>query len=301
MKKIYIYAGIGGWLALITIIILMSVSIPDDQKIEKKFQMNQIVTHPISEDHSIAVKVTNATIVLDSQTCIFEICDDRDPGKYVLTVMMNITNLGDDDFFDSPHQFEIEDSNGQRYILTDRESDLVHVSKGESFTSKISYDVDIPILQYSLILKQHWSDKETLIVLDHLQKLRPSLCQGMADCFGGFIKNIIDGDTLDILDIESGQVKRIRLSLVDTPEINEENFDNARDFTSGFCPVDSYVLFDQDDGQIDGSFGRMIGKLFCNGNQLNDKLLEHNLAHIDTRFCGVSEYGNETWAKTFGC
>lgn len=311
MKKIYIYTGVGAWLVFLLIIIVgITASNPsDNQDVEKRrtFQMNEVVTHPISDDQNIAVKVTDASIVLDSktpQTCILNNCiDDRKPGKYVLTIIMDITNLGDDEYYDSPYSFEIEDNNGKRYSLATRYLGFnsIEISKGESYKAKIVYDVDLPMSQYTMVLKKHWSDIETVISLGNLQKFKPNLCQGNADCFGGFVKKIVDGDTLDILDIKSGDVKRIRLSLVDTPEIGETNFENAKDFTSGFCPIDSYVLFDEDDGQTEGSFDRMIGKLFCEGESIQNSLLEHGLAVIDTRFCGVSEYSEESWAQNYGC
>lgn len=311
MKKIYLYAGIGAWLVFLLIIIVgITASDSSDNHVVKErrtFQMNEVVTHPISDDHNIAVKVTDASIVLDSktpQTCILSNCiDDRKPGKYVLTVMMDITNLGNDEYYDSPYSFEIEDSNGKRYGLASRQLGFnsIEISKGESYTAKIVYDVDLPMSQYILVLKKHWSDTETAISLDKLQKFRPALCQGNADCFAGFVKKIVDGDTLDILDIESGEVKRVRLSLVDTPEVGETNYENAKDFTAGFCPENSYVLFDEDDGQTDGSYDRQIGKLLCEGEPIDENLLEHGLAVIDPRFCEVSEYAYESWAQNYGC
>jgi len=311
MKKIYLYAGIGGWLVLIFLIIVgITTSDSSENQIDEErrtFQMHEVVTHPVSNDDHIAVNVTEANIVLDSktpQTCIFGDCiDDRKPGKYVLTVMMEITNLSNDEYYDSPYEFEIEDANGKRYGLASRDLgfSITEVSKGESYQTQIIYDVDIPLSQYKLILKQPWSDTETAISLDKLQKFRSELCQGTADCFAGFVDNVVDADTLDILDIESGEIKRIRLSLVDTPEVGETNFENARDFTAGFCPVKSYVLFDEDDGQTDGSYERQIGKLLCEGKPIHENLLEHELAVIDTSFCGVSEYANEPWAQKHGC
>ena len=269
--------------------------------------MQEVVTHAITEDQNIAVKITDANIILDSktpQTCILEDCvDDRDPGKYVLTVTAKITNLSLDEYYDSPILFQVEDMQGKRY---DSASGLFgfgmqSLSKGESYSTKMKYDVDPPISQYYLILKQHWSDNETIILLDGMQKLRPELCSGDSDCFGGFVEKIVDGRTIDILDIESMEVKRVILALIDTPEVGGVNYENTKDFTEGFCPIDSYVLFDEDDGQTERSFERQIGKLYCEGESINEKLLEHDLAIIDTRSCKVSEYADEPWIQNYGC
>ena len=311
MKKIYLYGGIGGWLVLIFFIIV-GITTSDSSKIQvdeekRTFQMYEVVTHPVSNYNNIAVKVTEANIVLDSktpQTCVFGSCiDDRKPGKYVLTVMMEITNLANDEYYDRPYEFEIEDTDGKRYDLASREHEfsISKISKGESYQTQIIYDVNVPLSQYKLILKQPWSDTETAISLDKLQKFRPELCQGTADCFAGFVENIVDGGTLDILDIESNKVKQIKLSLVDTPNVGEVNFENAKDFTTGFCPIKSYVVFDEDDGQTDGSYDIEIGKLLCEGKPIHENLLKHELAVIDTMFCGTSEYAHEPWAKNYGC
>ena len=145
MKKIYLYAGIGGWLVLLFFIIVgLTMSDSSDNQVEERrtFQMNEVVTHPISDDDNIAVKVTGANIILDSktpQTCVFGDCiDDRKPGKYVLTVMMDITNLGSDEYYDSPYQFEIEDANGKRYGLASRDLgfSIPEVSKGETYQTQ---------------------------------------------------------------------------------------------------------------------------------------------------------------------
>ena len=270
------------------------------------FGMHEVVTHKISDDQHIAVKVTGADIVLDSKTpktCFLGKCaDDRDPGKYILAVMMDVTNLGNDEYYDSPYKFEIEDNEGERYVPADRHVrlNLQDIARGETYKTEIVYDVNPPISRYTLVLKQDWSDKETLISLDILQKLRPEMCRGEADCFGGFVEEVIDGDTIDILDVESGQIRRIGL-LVDAPGDGEVNHRNARDFVVGFCPIGSYVLFDEDDRQVRESGEKQIGNLFCEGEPISNRLLEHELAVLGSEFCEVSEYAHELWTRNFGC
>ena len=311
MKRIYLVAGIGGWVVLLLFIIVgITTSSTSENQIDaerRTFQMHEVVTHAVSDNESIAVKITEANIILDSktpQTCVFGDCvDDRKPGKYVLNVMMDITNLASEKYRNNPYQFEIEDVDGKRYDLASRDLRFgaPAMSKGESSSTQIAYDVDVPQSQYKLILKQSWSDTETAIELDKLQKFRPELCQGDTDCFAGFVDSVVDGNTLNVLDIEAGQVKRVELSLIDTADVGEANYENARDFTAGFCPVKSYVLFDEDDGQAGDSEDKMIGKLFCEGKLVHTNLLEHGLAVINTELCEISEYAQETWAKNNGC
>lgn len=108
----------------------------------------------------------------------------------------------------------------------------------------------------------------------------------------GKVNHVVDGDTLDINDI------RIRLSLVDTPERGDPGFKEATQFVVKLCLRENAEV-DMDDGQRRGSFGREIGVVYCDGENLNEQLMENNLGIIDTRFCEKSEFSNDKWAKPY--
>src|SRR5437879_189431 len=74
-------------------------------------------------------------------------------------------------------------------------------------------------------------------------------CKGSAACFTDTVTYIVDGDTLDI-----GST-RIRLALVNTPEVGQPGYAEARQFTAQTCPVGSSALVDEDDGQTGGATG----------------------------------------------
>jgi len=120
-------------------------------------------------------------------------------------------------------------------------------------------------------------------------------CKGKAKCFSGIVARIIDGDTIVVDD------NSIRFSLVNTPEWGDDDYFQARNYIANLCPIGSQVRVDEDDGQTQRSFGRIIGKIFCNGVILNEEILESGHAVILTNFCPVSEFANESWAKKFGC
>lgn len=120
-------------------------------------------------------------------------------------------------------------------------------------------------------------------------------CTGNALCISGFVTRIIDGDTIVVDD------KSIRFALVNTPEWGDKDYVQAGKYIETICPVGSQVLVDEDDGQTQRSFGRIIGKIYCNGYILNEAILESKHAVILTQFCLVSEFANESWAKKFGC
>lgn len=120
-------------------------------------------------------------------------------------------------------------------------------------------------------------------------------CSGEAQCITGKVSKIVDGDTIKVDD------KSIRFALTSTPEINDERGILAKGYVEKICPVGSTVLVDEDDMQTDGSYGRIIGLIKCNGIILNESVLESGYGEILTSYCKTSEFGNSDWAKRFGC
>ena len=120
-------------------------------------------------------------------------------------------------------------------------------------------------------------------------------CSGDAICLKGKITKIVDGDTIDVNDT------RIRLALTSTPELDTQEGIIARDYLNKICPVGSDVLVDEDDGQPDGSYNRIVGKVICQGKMLNEEILKGGLGVIDTFHCTQSEFRKELWAMNFGC
>ena len=115
---------------------------------------------------------------------------------------------------------------------------------------------------------------------------------------GGKVTKIVDGDTLDI------DGTRIRLALVNTPEREETGYAEATEFTRLHCPVGSTAMYDMDDGQRDGSYGRVIAKVWCFGypvetpdTSLNAMLVNSGHAEIFHRFCNTSEFSSDEWAN----
>lgn len=108
----------------------------------------------------------------------------------------------------------------------------------------------------------------------------------------GIVTKVVDGDTLDINGI------RIRLALVDTPEINQPGYDRAKQFLESLCLGKKGEL-DVDSGQRRGDrHGREIGVVYCDGINTNEKLMSNNLARILVQFCDITEFANENWTIT---
>ena len=108
----------------------------------------------------------------------------------------------------------------------------------------------------------------------------------------GNVTKVVDGDTLDINGI------RIRLSLVDTPERGQPGYDRAKHFVESLCLGKKGEL-DVDSGQRRGDrYGREIGVVYCDGVNVNDKLVANKMARILVEFCGITEFSNENWTIT---
>jgi hypothetical protein len=80
--------------------------------------------------------------------------------------------------------------------------------------------------------------------------------------------------------------------LVDTPERGQSGYLEAINFVQSICGVGTEALVDEDDGRIGGSFGRLIGVVYCGGYfvSLNELLLLGGYAVIDQRYCNESEF-----------
>lgn len=108
----------------------------------------------------------------------------------------------------------------------------------------------------------------------------------------GIVTKVVDGDTLDINGI------RIRLALVDTPEINQPGYDKAKEFVKSLCLGKKGEL-DVDSGQRRGDrYGREIGVVYCDGVNMNEKLTSNKLAKILVEFCEITEFSTENWTVT---
>ena len=120
-------------------------------------------------------------------------------------------------------------------------------------------------------------------------------CSGDASCLKGKITNIVNGDTIEIEDIV------IRLSLVESPELDMVGGIDSKAFVESTCPVGSDVLVDEDDGQIDTRYGTIVAKVFCQGIILNEEILENQPDQLNSIQCFSSEFADEDWAKKHGC
>jgi micrococcal nuclease len=127
----------------------------------------------------------------------------------------------------------------------------------------------------------------------------PLDCSGNARCISGSVTQIVDGDTINVE--RASIMYAIRFALTSTPELNEFGGQEAKKFLEQICPRGSQVLVDEDDGQTEGSYGRIVGVVYCNDMNLNQEILDADLGDISVNFCLKSEFSSYSWAQKHGC
>jgi len=112
-------------------------------------------------------------------------------------------------------------------------------------------------------------------------------------CIERTVTRVIDGDTLEV---EGGL--RIRLVLVDAPELSETPGPASRDYLTSLC-LGSRALLDEDDLQIgEDPYGRILAVVICGRTNANAALIASGHADTYRQFCAGSEFGGEAWT---GC
>ncbi len=117
--------------------------------------------------------------------------------------------------------------------------------------------------------------------------------QGFAMCIERDVTRVIDGDTVDV---EGGH--RIRLVLVDAPELSETGGQEAKGYLTSLC-LGKLALIDEDDFQVgEDPYGRVLAVINCGGTNANAAMISSGYADTYSRFCSASEFGSESWT---GC
>ena len=131
--------------------------------------------------------------------------------------------------------------------------------------------------------------------IPYLTEHTPQNCSGNARCITGIVTQVTDGDTIKV----DGQ--SVRFALSSAPELDESGGIESKEFIESVCPVGSTALVDEDDLQTNGSYGRIIGVIYCNGVNLNEELAESKFGYVSSEFCKNSEFSEDAWARTNGC
>jgi len=113
--------------------------------------------------------------------------------------------------------------------------------------------------------------------------------------WSGVIKHVVDGDTVDVSFGITG-IQRTRLVGVNTPEIGEEGYEEAKEFVNKTC-LWGKVKLDVDDREQYDHYYRILAIVYVNETNLNEKLVREGYAEI--MYIPPSEFNPYEWIADY--
>ena len=92
------------------------------------------------------------------------------------------------------------------------------------------------------------------------------------ELWSGYVKNVVDGDTVDVHFNICG-IQRVRLEGINTPEIGEDGYEEAKEFVKKTCWGEE-VKLDVDDMKQYDTYYRILAVVYDNETNLNEKLVK---------------------------
>ena len=89
------------------------------------------------------------------------------------------------------------------------------------------------------------------------------------ELWGGYVKNVVDGNTIDVRFNIYG-IRKVRLVGIDTPEIGEEGYEEAKEFVNTTCWGEAIKLDVDDREQYDPHY-RILAVVYVNETNPNKK------------------------------
>ena len=87
------------------------------------------------------------------------------------------------------------------------------------------------------------------------------------ELWSGYVKNVVDGDTVDVHFNIYG-IQRIRLVGINTPEIGEGGYEEAKEFVNTTCWGEAIKL-DVDDMKQYDTYYRILAVVYVNGANIH--------------------------------
>jgi micrococcal nuclease len=115
------------------------------------------------------------------------------------------------------------------------------------------------------------------------------------EIWGGYVKHVVDGDTVDV-HFNIYCIQRVRLVGVNTPEIGEEGYEEAKEFLNKKCMWEE-VKLDVDDERQYGPYYRILAVVYVNDTNLNEKLVKEGYAEV--MYIPPSEFDSREWEADY--
>ena len=115
------------------------------------------------------------------------------------------------------------------------------------------------------------------------------------ELWSGYVKNVVDGDTIDVSFNIYG-IQRVRLVGIDTPEIGEEGYEEAKAFLNESCMWEEVKLDVDDEMQYDSHY-RILAVVYVNDTNLNEKLVKEGYAEV--MYIPPSEFDSREWVADY--
>nr|QNO57343.1 hypothetical protein DPOOOCMC_00001 [Methanosarcinales archaeon ANME-1 ERB7] len=115
------------------------------------------------------------------------------------------------------------------------------------------------------------------------------------ELWSGYVKNVVDGDTVDVRFNIYG-IQRVRLVGVNTPEIGEEWYEEAKEFVNKTCWGEEVKLDVDDKKQYDSHY-RILAVVYVNDTNLNEQLVKEGYAEV--MYIPPSEFDSRKWEADY--
>ena len=115
------------------------------------------------------------------------------------------------------------------------------------------------------------------------------------ELWSGYVKNVVDGDTVDVHFNIYG-IQRVRLVGINTPEIGEEGYEEAKEFLNETCMWEEVKLDVDDEMQYDPYY-RILAVVYVNDTNLNEKLVREGYAEV--MYIPPSEFDSREWVADY--
>jgi len=115
------------------------------------------------------------------------------------------------------------------------------------------------------------------------------------ELWSGYVKNVVDGDTVDVCFNIYG-IQRVRLVGINTPEIGEDGYEEAKEFVNKTCWGEE-VKLDVDDMEQYDPYYRILAVVYVNDMNINEKLVREGYAEV--MYIPPSEFDSREWVADY--